>query len=89
MDYKCKFDPKRDIRATVPSLACDLESAIENGVVVDTGTAADYNDIEDVYNIRGRVRDAFDAVEAQRALLTSSKTAPSNTPSEPANVGEN
>lgn len=92
MIIECFFDPKRDIRATVPDLSCNLRQAVENGVVVDSGSAPEFNNIEDVYSIRSRVRDAFDAVEAQRALISSSKSnsvtpTPSST-SEPASASE-
>lgn len=75
----CKFDSKRDMRQTVPDLSCDLRAAIENGVVIDSGTLPEYNEIDDPFKIRSRVRDAFDVVEAHRALLLASKESKSTT----------
>lgn len=73
MKQICKFNPDRDIQRTIPGLAVDLELAVENGVVLDTGVDAQYNDIDDPSNIHGRVRDAFSAVDAQRAVLTAGR----------------
>lgn len=82
MNQICKFDPQRDIRATVPDMAVDLAAAIENGVVVDTGTVGEYNDIENPASIWRRVYDAFDVVEAQRSVLAKGRiVADGNTPS--------
>lgn len=69
----CKFDPQTDICETLPGLATDLEGAIKNGVVLDTGIDAQYNNVDDPALIRGRVRDAFTAVDQQRAVLAAGK----------------
>lgn len=74
MKQICKFNKERDIMRTVPGLSVDLALAVENGVVLDTGVDAQYNDIEDPANIHGRVRDAFGAVDAQRAILKAGQT---------------
>jgi hypothetical protein len=73
MYQKCKFDPKRDVCRTVPGLSTDLAAAVENGVVLDTGIDAQYNNVDDPANIRGRVRDAFAAIDQQRAVLAAGK----------------
>lgn len=73
MYQKCIFDPKRDVCRTVPGLSTDLAAAIENGVVLDTGIDAQYNNVDDPANIRGRVRDAFAAIDQQRAVLAAGK----------------
>lgn len=73
MYQKCNFDPRRDVCRTVPGLATDLAAAVENGVVLDTGIDAQYNNVEDPANIRGRVRDAFSAIDQQRAVLAAGK----------------
>lgn len=73
MYQKCKFDPCRDVCRTVPGLSTDLAAAVENGVVLDTGIDAQYNNVDDPANIRGRVRDAFAAIDQQRAVLAAGK----------------
>lgn len=69
----CKFNPVTDISEAIPGLATDLESAIKNGVVLDTGIDAQYNNVDDPALIRGRVRDAFAAVDMQRSVLAAGK----------------
>lgn len=81
MYQKCKYDPKRDICRTVPGLSTDLAAAVENGVVLDTGIDAQYNNVDDPANIRGRVRDAFAAIDQQRAVLAAGKIVQKANPS--------
>lgn len=69
----CKFNAKIDLCKTVPGLSTDLVLAIDNGVVLDTGIDSNYNDVDDPARIRGRVRDAFQAVDLQRSLLAAGK----------------
>ena len=61
----CKFNKDTDLCKTVPGLSTDLGLAINNGVVLDTGIDATYNDVDDPARIRGRVHDAFQAVDLQ------------------------
>lgn len=68
MIYDCKFNPSRDIEQCVPSLSTDLCAAMESGVVIDSGTLCDFNNIETPSSIVGRVRDAFDAIDMQRSI---------------------
>ena len=77
----CKFDPKRDLWRTVPGLSTDLAAAVENGVVLDTGIDAQYNHVDDHANIRCRVRDAFAAIDQQRAVLAAGKIVQNANPS--------
>lgn len=71
----CFFDKCRDIQEHVPSLATDLNKAIETNTVQDTGVVADFNSIEEPNAVTGRVSDAFEAIEAQRAILAAGKAA--------------
>lgn len=73
MRYTCKFNPARDIQATVPDMSVDLAGAIETGVVLDTGMIAEHNDIDSPASILGRVRDVFDAFEAQKRILNAGR----------------
>lgn len=77
MIQKCNFDKCRDIQEHVPSLATDLNKAIETNTVQDTGVVADFNSIEEPNAITGRVSDAFEAIDAQRAILAAGKAAKS------------
>lgn len=75
MIQKCNFDKVRDIQEHVPSLATDLNKAIETNTVQDTGVVADFNSIEEPSAITGRVSDSFEAIDAQRAILAAGKAA--------------
>ena len=75
MIQKCNFDKVRDIQEHVPSLATDLNKAIETNTVQDTGVVADFNLIDEPSGITGRVSDAFEAIDAQRAILAAGKAA--------------
>lgn len=75
MIQNCIFDKVRDIQEHVPSLATDLNKAIETNTVQDTGVVADFNSIEEPNAITGRVSDAFEAIDAQRAILAAGKAA--------------
>lgn len=77
MIQKCHFDKCRDVQEHVPSLATDLNKAIETNTVQDTGVVADFNCIEEPSSITGRVSDAFEAIDAQRAILAAGKAAKS------------
>lgn len=73
MVYKCDYDPQRDIAKVVPDMSVDLAAAIETGVVLDTGTIAEHNEIDDPSSVIGRVRDCFDAFEAKKAILNAGR----------------
>lgn len=75
MIQECKYDKVRDVQEHVPSLATDLNKAIETNTVQDTGVVADFNSIEEPNAITGRVSDAFEAIDAQRAILAAGKAA--------------
>lgn len=75
MIQKCNFDKVRDIQEHVPSLATDLNKAIETNTVQDTGVVADFNSIDEPSSITGRVSDPFEAIDAQRAILAAGKAA--------------
>lgn len=77
----CIFDPARDFKMTVPDMAVDLAAAIESGVVLDTGMIAEHNDIDSPSSVIGRVRDVFDAFEAQKNILNKGRVSQSSAPS--------
>lgn len=73
MIQECKFNKLTDIQEHVPSLSTDLNKAIETNTVEDTGVVADFNDISEPSMIRGRVGDVFDAIDAQKEVLSRGK----------------
>lgn len=73
MRYTINFDSSRDIQAPVPDMSVDLAAAIESGVVLDTGMIVEHNDIDNPSSVLGRVRDVFDAFEAQKKILNAGK----------------
>ena len=75
MVTEIKFNPYRDIMKSVPDMAIDLAGSIESGVVLDTGMIAEHNDIDSPACIIGRVRDVFDAFEAQKSILAAGRAA--------------
>lgn len=89
MIQDCKFNKLTDIQDHVPSLATDINKAIETNTVEDTGVVADYNDISDPAAIRGRVGDVFEAIDAQKEVLSRGRVVdkPSVTP-DPASAGK-
>ena len=90
MKQICRFNKNRDLKEVVPGLTPNLKIAMQEHVVLDTGITPEYNNIDDPANIVGRVRDVFDAVEAQRALASSIKSQNNNTtPAETSGTGEN
>lgn len=87
MLQECKFNKLMDLQEHVPSLATDINKAIETNTVQDTGIAAEYNDISDPDTIRGRVGDVFEAIDAQKEVLSRGRIKPSAAP-EPVPVGK-
>lgn len=73
MLQECKFNKVADIQEHVPSLATDINKAIETNTVQDTGVVADFNDISDPAMVRGRVGDVFEAIDAQKEVLSRGK----------------
>lgn len=83
MIQECKFNKLTDIQEHVPSLSTDLNKAIETNIVEDTGVVADYNDISDPVMILGRVGDVFDAIDAQKEVLSRGRVVKPSAPVDP------
>lgn len=83
MIQECKFNKLTDIQEHVPSLSTDLNKAIETNTVDDTGVVAEYNDILDPALIRGRVGDVFEAIDAQKEVLSRGRVVKSSEPVDP------
>lgn len=62
------FNKKTDIAETTPGLSIDINAAIKNHVVEDTGVKPEYNDISEPGHVIMRLRDEFDAIDAARAI---------------------
>lgn len=88
MIQECKFNKLSDIQEHVPSLATDINKAIETNTVEDTGVVADYNDIDDPAMIRGRVGDVFEAIDAQKEVLSRGRIVESSASVESAPTGK-
>lgn len=88
MLQECKFNKLMDVQEHVPSLATDINKAIETNTVQDTGVAAEYNDISDPDAIRGRVGDVFEAIDAQKDVLFRGRIIKPSAAPEPAPVGK-
>lgn len=67
-DVECVFNPLRDVQEVEQHLAVDIDDMLRTGIVKDAGDALDNNGIDDPSNIIGIVRDAFAAIDAQRAI---------------------
>lgn len=77
----CKFNSNRDFRKSVPDMSVNLAAAIESGVVLDTGMISEHNDIDSPSSVIGRVRDVFDAFEAQKNILNKGRVSQPSAPS--------
>lgn len=64
----CKFNKKRDICATNPSLGVDLKGAIRNHVVRDTSARVFYNQQKELSEVGSRIHDMFDCVEMKGTI---------------------
>lgn len=69
MFRKCDYDPVRDEGPVNEGLDVNIELAIEQGIVADTGVDAVYNDIEDPAKVAGRIEDQFQAMDIQKRML--------------------
>lgn len=68
MIYKHKNNRDIDMGATIPNLHIDLEKAVENNVIRDTGVIPEFNGIENTTDVGACVRDTFAAIDEQRAI---------------------
>lgn len=73
MRQKCKFSKDRDFKQTAPNLSVDLAMALKDKVIPSTGSEVEHNELESSSAIGMRVRDNFEAIEAQRAITAHGK----------------
>lgn len=73
MRQNCKFNSKSDFKESAPNLTVNLAQALESKAIPSTGTEVEHNELETSSAIGMRVRDNFEAIEAQRAITAQGK----------------
>lgn len=74
MIENCSYNPRKDNNVVYPNLSIDLDAALRTGVVKDSGTAVEYNGIEDPNLIRTRVSDTFQAIDERNSVVNKELT---------------
>lgn len=75
MKQICKFNLNADFKQTAPNLSTDLQKALQEKVIPSTGVELEHNEIQNSSDVGIRVRDNFEAIEAQRYLTDLGKKA--------------
>lgn len=65
---ECKYDSRKDAEKVKPDLGVNIDDMLQTGIVKDSGETLDNNGIDDPELIIGRIRDAFDALDAARVI---------------------
>lgn len=73
MRQTCKYSKNKDFKQTAPNLSVDLAMALKDKVIPSTGSEVEHNELESSSAIGMRVRDNFEAIEAQRAITALGK----------------
>lgn len=68
MKQTCKFNRTADFKQTAPNLSTDLQKALQEKVIPSTGVELEHNEIQNSSDVGIRVRDNFEAIEAQRYM---------------------
>lgn len=71
MKCVCRFNPITDIRQTVPGQSIDIVESIKTGTVGTTAKESFSNALDEIDKVGKRVKDTFDALEAQGILAKS------------------
>lgn len=66
---RCKYNKRRDIMQVVIVSTTDITRAITDGIVVESNVPARFNQIDSTQDIGQRVRDNFDIIEFQHAIV--------------------
>lgn len=64
----CKYDARKDVEKVRSGLAVSIDDMLQTGIVKDAGETLDNNGIDNPERIIGRIRDIFDALDAQRII---------------------
>lgn len=72
----CKYNELKDAEEVVNGLGVDIDDMLKTGIVQDSSETLDNNGIEDPNSIIGRIRDVFDAMDAERIIKKYGKKAP-------------
>lgn len=70
MIYKHKYERDVDLGETIPNLHIDLEKAVENHVIRDTGIIPEFNGIETPEDVGPVIRDTFQAIDEQNKIMS-------------------
>lgn len=70
MIYKHKNNTDVDLGETIPNLHIDLEKAVENHVIRDTGIIPEFNGIETPDDVGPVIRDTFQAKDEQNRIMS-------------------
>lgn len=74
MYVKTEFNVKCDVMPVIEGAALDINEAILNGTVEDTGENLDYNGIEEPSMIAGRCEDVFESIDYLRRMDSYAKS---------------
>lgn len=70
MIYKHKNNRDVDLGETIPNLHIDLEKAVENHVIRDTGIIPEFNGIETPEDVGPVIRDTFQAIDERNRIMS-------------------
>lgn len=65
MICKCKYNPVTDLKQVSPGLSIDVIECLSTGTVLPAAKESFSNALDDIRKVGKRVRDVFDALEAQ------------------------
>ena len=67
----CKFNPVCDVKETTPGQSIDVFGALSTGTVLPAAKEGFSNALDEIEKVGNRVRDVFDALEAQGLIAKS------------------
>lgn len=67
----CKFNSKKDLKATTPGQSIDVNECLSNGTVLPAAKESLSNALDEIDKVGNRVRDVFDALEASGVIAKS------------------
>lgn len=74
----CKFNPVTDVQVVRGGQSIDVVDCIKTGTVLPAAKESLYNALDDISKVGKRVRDVFDALEAQGIISAAIKERVSN-----------
>lgn len=67
----CKFNPVTDVKEASPGQSIDVFTCLSTGTVLPAAKEGFSNALDDIEKVGKRVRDVFDALEAQGLIAKS------------------